>query len=302
MPVFWSIIGVLSIILLFISVLQKLEINSIIKQIRSIRGQDTNRLVHLKYSVKSSESLINEINELLKEERETKILYQQKKHDLENMLTNISHDLRTPLTSAMGYIDIIKNSDLSREEKAREFYIVEQRLERLEELLNSFFEFSKIISQNKPPDKKMLNLIGILEESMAHYYDDYCCQDREIKFEYDKSRIEFFSNKNMLMRIFDNLIGNAYKHGTGNLLISVTQTDMIRIHFKNDLYDSNLDVSRIFDEFYTTDISRTKGSTGLGLAISKQFAQMLGGNISAEYDGNIFSVILEFSDEENLSA
>jgi signal transduction histidine kinase len=184
---------------------------------------------------------------------------------------------------------------MSEEEKRRETAIVEQRLVRLEELINSFFELSKIISQDKAPELQRLNLTSVLEESIAHYFDDYSGRGREIVFDCTARRVEILSNRNMLMRIFDNLIGNAYKHGTGNLTVSVDCTDGVRIRFMNKLYDGELEIDRIFDEFYTTDISRTKGNTGLGLAIAKQFTEMLGGDISAEYrdDNFVVTVVLK---------
>lgn len=294
MTVLLVIFGTVSVVMLFLLFLQRCEIKSISEQIDRILSQDSNELVHSENGGIYS-NLINKINELLKKLRQNQILYKKKNHELEQMITNISHDLRTPLTSAMGYINIIINSDLSGDEKEREIRIVEQRLSRLEELINSFFEFSKMISSNCRPETERLNLAEILQESIVHYYDDFCGQEREIIFICDTSRIMIQSNKNMLMRIFDNLIGNAFKHGTGNLTVKVLRADNIIICFENELHDSHLDIDRIFDEFYTTDISRTKGNTGLGLAIAKQFAEILGGSISAEYSKNIFSITVECS-------
>ncbi len=288
------IMGIGFIILLVLLAVQRLEMKSITSQLRQIYKQDTNELVHSKYgNTDIFQKLINEINEMLKEMRHNRMDYQKKNHNLEQMITNISHDLRTPLTSAMGYMDMIRNSNLPPEEREHEITIVEQRLVRLEELINSFFELSKIISGNKPPELEMLNLVGILQESISHYYDDYCAQNREVLFFCDMQKINMPSNRNMLMMIFDNLIGNAYKHGTGNLSVTVSprkETGEIRILFENDLPDSNIDIDRVFDEFYTTDISRTAGNTGLGLAIAKQFTQLLGGSIAAEHKGEKFSV------------
>ena len=291
-------------ILLVLLCLQRLEIKSITSQLRQIYRQDTNELIHSKYGdVNTSHRLINEINELLKELRKNRIEYQKKNHNLEQMITNISHDLRTPLTSAMGYIDIIQNSSLPPEEKEQEIRIVEQRLICLEELINSFFELSKVISANKPPVLETLNLTGILQESISHYYDDYCMQNREIRLVCDMPKIDLPSNRNMLIMIFDNLIGNAYKHGTGNLLVTVSpfrqiqETREVHILFENNLLDSDINIDRVFDEFYTTDISRTSGNTGLGLAIAKQFTQLLGGSITAELCGEKFSVTVSICNE-----
>jgi signal transduction histidine kinase len=284
------LLGIVSVGLLFLFVISRLEIRNVTKQLKNVRTQDTNGLVHSTYGNPTTDRLINEINEMLRELRRNRVEYSQKSHALEQMITNISHDLRTPLTSAMGYINLINNSPMSEEEKRRETAIVEQRLVRLEELINSFFELSKIISQDKAPELQRLNLTSVLEESIAHYFDDYSGRGREIVFDCTVRRVEILSNRNMLMRIFDNLIGNAYKHGTGNLTVSVDCTDGVRIRFMNKLYDGELEIDRIFDEFYTTDISRTKGNTGLGLAIAKQFTEMLGGDISAEYSDDNFVV------------
>lgn len=288
------IIIIAAVILLLLLILQRYEIKNISRQIDEIKSGDTNQLIHSSGSDKAYGELINEINSLLREMRDRKFHYRKKSHALEQMMTNISHDLRTPLTSAMGYIGIIKNSDLSDEEKEREIEIIEKRLVRLEELINSFFEFSKIISSDTPPEMSELNLNAILEESIVHYYDDYCGQGREIILDCEIPKIIIRTNHNMLMRIFDNLIGNALKHGEGNLTVSVKKSETVMLCFENRLTASEIDTDRIFDEFYTTDISRTKGNTGLGLAIAKQFTEMLGGKISADFGGGIFAVTIEF--------
>ncbi len=279
-------------ILLLFLILQKMALRSIAKQLRKIGSEDTNALV--KSDNGSFGDMINEINKLLKETRDNRILYQQKKHNLEQMMTNISHDLRTPLTSAMGYIHIIQHSDLDEEEQKRELAIVEKKLGRLEELINSFFEFSQIISVGRQPDKEAVNFVAVLEASVVHYYDDYSSQNREIILKCRQNRLLMNSNKNMLMRILDNAIHNALKHGTGNLIIEVHVDENVNISFENAQDYQDIDTEHIFDEFYTTDISRTKGSTGLGLAIAKQFTELLGGTISAENKEDTFLLSMSF--------
>lgn len=282
------------IILLFLFLFYRHEIKKITKQLYDIRKDDTNRLISSSTSNKTTNELIIEINKLLKEKRNEKILYKRKNHNLDLMITNISHDLRTPLTSAMGYINIIRNSDISEDEKNREVEIIEKRLIRLEELLNSFFEFSVMVSTDEPPKTESINLVSVLEEAIVHNYDDYCTQNREIIFDCPKPKIMIVSNKNMLIRIFDNLIGNSLKHGKYNLKIKVNTDKGIKISFENHLSAQNMEIERVFDEFYTTDISRTKGNTGLGLAIAKQFTEMLKGRISASIDGDLFTVNIDF--------
>ena len=251
----------------------------------------------MKSSSGTADQLIIQINVLLKEIHGIKAEYRRKQHALEQMITNISHDLRTPLTSAMGYIDLIQHAEIPEEEKNRELEIVEKRLVRLEELIHSFFELSQIISSGKEPEKSECNLVSVLEEAIVHHYDDYSNQNRKILSEYRYRKMMIYSNDNMLMRIFDNLIGNALKHGIGDLKIKIFRMETeekIRIQFENRTECTDVDVSRIFEEFYTVDTSRTKGSTGLGLAIAKQFTEMLGGKIKACIVGNLFVLTLEF--------
>lgn len=292
MIVLFVILGIGWMVLLFLFCLQRLEIRSIGKQLDIILSQDSSELVHAENG--SLSKLIEKINELLKEMQRSRMYYRKKSHHLEQMMTNISHDLRTPMTSAMGYLNLVIHSDLPEAEKEKELRIVEQRLIRLEELIDSFFEFSKMISSDQKPQTEPVNLTEVLQESLANYFDDFCGQEREVIFRCDWSRLMIESNRNMLLRVFDNLVGNAYKHGTGNLVVTVTQDENIFLCFENELHVQEIDTSAIFDEFYTTDISRTKGNTGLGLAIAKEFTRLLGGTISAEYDGNIFCVKLEF--------
>lgn len=282
------LMGIASVILLFLVFLQRQEIRDISRQLKEIKAQDTNVLVHSNGSGRTSAELINEINLLLREMQRSRVTYQQRNHALEQMMTNISHDLRTPLTSALGYIHLLRDSALTEEEKERELAIVERRLIRLEELIDSFFEFSQTISSEKAPEKSEVNIIAVLEESIAHYYDDYLSRNREILFNCSQHRLIIHSNQKMLLRIFDNLIGNALKHGDGNLTVSVDAAEDVQIMFANRLYDPGLETDRLFDEFYTTDISRTKGNTGLGLAIVKQFTELLGGSASVQNTDGLF--------------
>ena len=269
------------------------EIKNISKAINDIKNVESNTLIHSKYSLKNTNYLIHKINDLITETRDIKINYSDKNKELMKMITNISHDLRTPLTSALGYIDIILKSDLSEEEKKKDLITIKKRLKRLEELISSFFEFSKVISTNKTPELEKLNLTSILEESIIAFYDDYKKNNREILLECERRKIIINSNKMLLTRIFENLIGNAYKHSNSNLNIKVQQNDKTKIIFSNVLLDNDIEIDRIFDEFYTVDISRTKEGTGLGLAIAKEFTKRLNGNIYAEKNDEKLKIIIE---------
>lgn len=297
------VIGILALaaaVLLSLLLFHRSEMKHISRQIREIVDQDTNELVHTVGAGGADRELIDAVNGVLEKMRREGIAYRKKRHDLEMMITNISHDLRTPLTSAMGYVGLLREREISREEQARELAIVEQRLLRLEELINSFFEFSKSITGDHKPEMEPLNLTALLEEAIAHYYDDYCERGRRILFEKDGAKCMVSSNRNMLMRVFENLIGNGLKHGKGSLFVNLSSSDGIRIRFSNAVGEENMDVTHIFDEFYITDISRSRGNTGLGLAIARQFTHLLGGRISARSHDGMFTVTVELPAGESV--
>lgn len=287
------ILIIVIIILLTYLFLYHNEIKHISKEIDIIKDLNSNTLIHSKYNLKIINNLIYKINNLLTESKNIKIDYGNKNKSLMKMMTNISHDLRTPLTSALGYIDIILKSDLSEEEKKRDLITIKKRLRRLEELISSFFEFSKIISINKRPTLEKINLTSVLEESVIAFYDDYKKNNREILLDCNQRKIIINSNKLLLTRIFENLIGNAYKHSNSDLSIKVEIANKVKIIFSNELLDDDVDVDKIFDEFYTVDISRTKEGTGLGLAIAKEFTRQLNGKIYAEKRKGQLKIIIE---------
>lgn len=263
-------------------------------QIEVVRSSNSNNLVHNEYKTKEISLLTNKINSLIAEIKKVEQGYENKDKALMKMITNISHDLRTPLTSALGYINIILTSNLSKEEEQSDLETIEERLKKLESLINSFFEFSKIISRNETLTFEKTNLNMIIEICIASHYEDFQKENRKIGLTTYSNKIEFNSNKKLLTRIFDNLIENAYKHSTSDLEIDIKKEDKIQINFSNNLLYNDLDAEKMFDEFYTVDISRTKGNTGLGLAIAKDFTEKLNGEIYANKEKDRLTITIRF--------
>lgn len=293
-----NIIIVLLLIILFIVifylVLLKRSLKKFANDLERKVSDKSNVLLTCEVGDKDLVRVIERVNSVLDDNTRIRNDYENKNESLQKMITNVSHDLRTPLTSALGYIDIILRSDLADDDKERYLKVIEERLKRLSVLVNSFFEFSKIISNDEKIVVSKVNLVNVLEKSISNYYEDFSKEDRVIQFNFDKRNIVIDSNELMLSRIFDNLIGNAFKHSTGDLIINVQVKSQLIIEFINDLIYDDLDVNQIFDEFYTVDISRTKGNTGLGLAISKEFVEELGGTIKAEKDNGKLKITITF--------
>ena len=293
-----DIIIIILVILLFIAIfylfLLKRSIRKFNKDLTKKLKQNSNIILTTDFTDKDLSDLVDNINATLIKYNNIKNEYENKNNNLQRMMTNISHDLRTPLTSALGYIDIVQKSNLTKKEKSKNLKIIEERLKRLSDLINSFFEFSKIISNNENIKLEKVNLVAILEKSISNHYEDFSKENRVINFKASKRKIFVNSNEMMLARVFDNLIRNSYKHSKSNLDITIDTSSNVQISFSNDLLYNDLDVDRIFDEFYTVDISRTKGNTGLGLAIVKEFIEQLNGTIKAEKKNHKLVFIITF--------
>ena len=282
------------VILSFYLILLKKEIKRITNKLKNIENENSNMLLNKEFDDKDMNKLIFEINTLLKSVNEKEAKIHTKSSELQKMITNVAHDLRTPLTSALGYIDMVENSNLTEEEKEKYISIIEERLKKLSYFITSFFEFSKVISKEESIDLKKENIIGVLEECIASFYEDFANNNRKIELNTNLNKIEVMTNKQLLTRIFDNLIINAYKHSKSDLIINLEKNEKETIIiFENELEDMNIDTDEIFNEFYTVDMSRTKGNTGLGLAIAKEFVSLLKGRIYAEKEEDLLRIIIE---------
>lgn len=292
------ILVILVIIILFLVCylfFMKMELRRIKKELDLVLSRKTNGLVHTEFTSKEIHDLVECINTHLTEIKSKESKLERKNANFVKMIRNISHDLRTPLTSSLGYVSLMLESDMTEQEKIKNLKIVEERLKRLSELIDSFFEFSKILSNDQIIEQDEINLVAVMEKAISNHYEDFSKDNRMIDFKTNKRKIKIKSNEVMLIRVFDNLIRNAYKHSNGNLDIEINQNnDKVKIKFINDLLYNDLDVDRIFDEFYTVDISRTKGNTGLGLAIAKEFVEQLKGKIKADKKNNKLIITIIF--------
>ena len=292
------ILVILVIIILFLVCylfFMKMELRRIKKELDLVLSRKTNGLIHTEFTSKEIHDLVECINTHLTEIKSKESKLERKNANFVKMIRNISHDLRTPLTSSLGYVSLMLESDMIEQEKIKNLKIVEERLKRLSELIDSFFEFSKILSNDQMIEQDEINLVAVMEKAISNHYEDFSKDNRRIDFKTNKRKIKIKSNETMLVRVFDNLIRNAYKHSDGNLDIEINQNnDKVKIKFINKLLYNNLDVDRIFDEFYTVDISRTKGNTGLGLAIAKEFVEQLKGEIKANKKSNKLIITITF--------
>ena len=237
----------------------------------------TNTLIDISSVDKDMRRLAAALNVQLEQLKKQRLVYLQGDKELKNAITNISHDLRTPLTAVCGYLDLLGREDLNKTSKEYLARIYD-RTEAMKRLTEELFKYSVSVSEKEPVLERVC-IDDALEESIASFYGAVCERGITPVIDLTEKRVERITDKTALSRIFSNIISNAIKYSSGDLFI--TMTDEGEIFFKNSA--DNLDkisVGRLFDRFYTVEDGSS--STGLGLSIAKALCRRLGGEISAD--------------------
>ena len=251
---------------------------------------DTNALIDISSGDKRMRSLANTINLQLRRLRKERHRFQQGDEELKNTITNISHDLRTPLTAICGYLDLLEQEDLSGT-AARYTEIIRERTEILNQLTEELFRYSVLVTADGEMTKEPLAVNEILEESIAAFYASLKARGITPHIELPDQKVVRSLNRSALSRVFSNLINNAMKYSDGDLDIVLSETG--EIIFSNTA--SGLDeiqVGKLFHRFYTVETARK--STGLGLAITRALVEKMDGTISAEYKNDRLSIRIYF--------
>lgn len=276
------ILIVIILLLIFYIIRMKKELSSISKQIEESKGEYIN--VHTNAINNEVEKLVQDINYLYDNSQKIQANNKKIENELRKSISNISHDLRTPLTSIRGYIQLIKDDSVTEKEKAEYIKIVEKRAEHLQNLITSFYDLSRLNNSEFKFNLKKINLKTILCDSIAMYYNDFVEKHIEPTIEIDEKIDDIISDEGAVERIFSNLIGNMLKYADKNIKISLFQEkNYIVSKFENLAPNvKEEDIDKLFDRFYTTDKSRSDKNTGLGLAITKALIEKLGHKIDAK--------------------
>lgn len=289
----WVVIGILVLVILFLS-LKLFIMRKSIKEIQTGFSEklttDTNTVIGISSNDKRMRELAENINSQLKILRKERLKYQQGNTELKTAVTNISHDLRTPITAMCGYLELLKTEEKSVNiERCLE--IIENRTETLKQLTEELFRYSLIISQDDGMKNEEVTVNNVLEESIAAYYGALKEKNITPTVALTDKKIVRNLDKTALSRIFGNILSNALKYSDGDLEISLN--DLGLITFSNTAAGlDEIQVAKLFDRFYTVEDART--STGLGLSIARNLAERMNGEMSASYDGSKLTVSVNF--------
>lgn len=252
---------------------------------------DTNTLIDISSNDREIRILANSINKQLQILRKGHHRYTQGDKELKRAITNISHDLRTPLTTICGYLDVMKHMD--KPQKIAEYLdIIDERAGLMEQLTEELFRYSVILSDDNSAETEEIFVNQALTESISGYYAVLTKHEITPQIHITSNKIIRRLNKMSLSRVFSNLLNNAVKYSDGDL--EITLSDSGEIVFANTAKGlSSVQVERLFDRFYTVETARH--STGLGLSIARTLVERMGGSISAEYKKDTLYIKLIFS-------
>lgn len=277
----------------------KRSIRSIEEQMKGIGDTDTNGIIRNENGIKLLDRLINGLNSFIKKDREKVIVAQKQTINMKESIVDISHDLRTPLTTASGYTAMLKDMELTDEEKRRYIDIIEERQTMVKNLVEQLFYYSRMESESIAWNEEDLDLRKELTNVLAMYYGDFERQRCEPEVEIQEVKMPFTTDKDAVARIFSNIISNGLAHGQGGYKVVMEivggGNQFYRFEFSNLAVGmTKAEAASVFERYYTKDTVRSTGHAGLGMAIAKSLSERMHARISADLVGERFCIEILF--------
>lgn len=254
---------------------------------------DTNTLLRISGRDRPMRKLAAELNRQLVELRKARLQYRNGNQELHEAITNISHDLRTPLTAICGYLELLEQEEKSAAAE-RYLAVIQERAEALKQLTEELFHYSVILSTQEYKEEPV-DLKAVLEESLAAFYTALTEHGITPNVQLPDEKVVRLLDRSALSRVFSNLLQNATRYSDGDLNVLLTAAG--EIAFSNSAAALNeVQVGRLFDRFYTVEAARN--STGLGLSIARTLVEQMHGTIRANYESNKLYIRILFPKPE----
>lgn len=270
--------------------LMRRSAEEICRQLDFVLKEETNALISIASGDHTMRQLASEVNRELRLLRKERRRYLHGDRELKEAVTNISHDLRTPLTAICGYLDMLAEEEQT-EASCRYLALIQNRTEVLKKLTEELFRYSIVVSTKEDLKPQVTAVNNILEESIAASYGVLMEKGIKPHICLPSEKVLRTLDPDALSRIFGNILSNARKYSDGDL--SISMSTQCEITFANKAPDlSPVTAARLFDRFYTVETGRN--STGLGLSIAKALTEEMGGTIKAEYHKETLYIKLRF--------
>lgn len=294
--IFWAVSATLAAAAALIFLLAyKRQIKLTRKELEFMKSHSTN--LRLTSSLPFSDlcGLIDSINGEIDRARLMRDRARANEESLKETVTNLSHDIRTPLTSLDGYFQLL--AEAATEEERRHYTeMIQSRISSLKELLEELFTFAKLQDESYMPTAEPTDFSKCVYDCTFSFYDDFRKRSIEPEIDFTEEKLTVNGNAEALKRAVQNIIKNALEHGKEHIRLTLEEKDGNAVfRCSNDTENpQDIDISKVFSRFYKADPARTHTSTGLGLSIAKGLAEKSGGSITADIDGNTFTVELMF--------
>ena len=262
----------------------------ILRELSEKLSEDTNTLISLSTPDREMRRLAAALNRELRILRTQRLRYRQGDQELKDAVTNVSHDLRTPLTAICGYLELLEREDMSANAR-RYLATIGERTEAMKQLTEELFRYSVILSTDRDMAPEPVDMNAALEEAAAGFYAALTARGIEPVIDLPEKHVIRSLNRAAVNRVFSNLLSNALKYSAGDLEITLGPDGTVS--FSNAAPDLDpVQVGRLFDRFFSLEAARN--STGLGLAIARTLAERMGGSIAAVCENGRLTVTVSF--------
>lgn len=255
---------------------------------------DTNTLISISSGDRAMQSLVTHINRQLQALRRERLRLHSGNAELTAAVTNISHDLRTPLTALCGYLDLLEQEPQT-EAAARYLTVIRERTDAMRALTEELFRYSVLTATADELHTEPVCLNDVLEQSLAGFYGALSARGITPSVQLPEEKVIRPLDAAALRRVFDNILSNAAKYSDGDLAVVLAPDGEVTFSNRASAL-SRVEAARLFDRFYTVDSAR--GSTGLGLSIAKLLTEKLHGTISADYENETLRICRAFPTEK----
>jgi signal transduction histidine kinase len=276
--------------------LLKKEIKHTTRQLHQFNRNQTAKKVDISYNDRHFEELAKEINNQIDLTKQAEAVKRSTENELKQAISHISHDIRTPMTSILGYIQFLESDEISPELKKEYIKTIKNSAGRLKILLEDFFELSIIEQTDYPLKMERVRLNDLITDALLGFYEGFNKRKIEPEIHIPEQEIMMSADSSAVKRVVENLVVNAIRYSTGNVAISLEEADAaVQLRISNTVDQlTEQDVTQMFDRFYKADQTRTGKGTGLGLPIAKSLMEKMNGRISAELKGNQLTLICEW--------
>ena len=255
---------------------------------------DTNTLISISSGDRAMQSLVTHINRQLQALRRERLRLHSGNAELAAAFTNISHDLRTPLTVLCGYLDLLEQEPQT-EAAARYLAVLRERTDAMRALTEELFRYSVLTATADELHTEPVCLNDVLEQSLAGFYGALSARGITPSVQLPEEKVIRPLDAAALRRVFDNILSNVAKYSDGDLAVVLAPDGKVTFSNRASAL-SRVEAARLFDRFYTVDSAR--GSTGLGLSIAKLLTEKLHGTISADYENETLRICIAFPTEK----